>query len=143
MKKFIQTTDFKLHIALFVMMFFVLSANGQISGRVYIDSNGNGQKEDKEHIVLGATILVYEYNPNGDFSNILHEAKTDSNGNYLIAAGRYPVRIELTLEPKKFYLNSVNCFIELSEEDATSTSVLILENGDNHDFGLYIPILCE
>lgn len=143
MKKFIQTTDFKLHIAIFVMMLFGLNAKGQISGLVYVDSNGNGQKDDMEYIVSGATILIFEISPKGDFSHIIHQAKTDSNGNYFIAPASFPVRIELTLEPKKLYLNSTNCYIELSEEDANGTSVLIMENGDMHHFGLSVPLICE
>ncbi len=131
---------FRSLVIVFLAVVFPFSLMGQLSGTVFVDSNGNGHLEANELRVHGAQIKVYSYDSKTTHSPLQVSVRSDQFGNYHIYPNSYPVKLELILEPSPFPLTPGKGFIQLPEKELYPFPGLIFNQSGKHDFALPVNI---
>jgi hypothetical protein len=90
----------------------------KVSGYVYIDSNGNGEKDDDEEGIEDVTVWVYYYNEEDERVDVA-EVETDEDGYWEaeVCPGSYKVEVEEDDVPDDAVLGQTDQDIEVEEDE--------------------------
>lgn len=106
----------------------------EISGRVWLDSNRDGKRQESERLLKNQEISLYSANVNGgiDLSTKIASTTTNANGEYIfdsIVVGNYVVMLEHDSE--KYNITKYQVDGAKQDENSDVISKMISVNGEN------------